>query len=172
MVAADTITTMSNAWDDNFSRWAVQTDDNALQTPGGFDIRPAASTRFHMLLLTGINAAGTFTGNNITSFGSSGGGLPNAMRLMENWNTEAAIHTFRGAIVLGWSPVYTHFRVAPVSRGTYVPPRLRDWQFDRHLNATINQPPSPSGTPEERRPVYSLDMATLHLAIHRAIGAA
>ena len=38
--------------------------------------------------------------------------------------------------------------------------------------ATINQPPSPTGTPEERRPTYDLDMATLHLAIHRAVQAA
>ncbi len=38
--------------------------------------------------------------------------------------------------------------------------------------ATINQPPSLAGTPEERRPIYGLDMATLHLAIHRAIVAA
>ena len=37
--------------------------------------------------------------------------------------------------------------------------------------ATINQPPSPTGTPEERRPIYVVDMATLHLAIHRAVGA-
>jgi hypothetical protein len=38
--------------------------------------------------------------------------------------------------------------------------------------ATINQPPSPAGTPEERRPIYQLDMATLHLAIHDAVSAA
>lgn len=38
--------------------------------------------------------------------------------------------------------------------------------------ATITQPASATGTPEERRPVYQLDMATLHLAIHEAIGAA
>lgn len=38
--------------------------------------------------------------------------------------------------------------------------------------ATINQPPSPAGTPEERRPVFQLDMATLHLAIHAAVAAA
>ncbi len=38
--------------------------------------------------------------------------------------------------------------------------------------ATVNQPPAASGTPEERRPVYALDMATLHLAIHRAVEAA
>jgi hypothetical protein len=38
--------------------------------------------------------------------------------------------------------------------------------------ATINQPPLPTGTPEERRPVYQLDMATLHLAIQRAVAAA
>jgi hypothetical protein len=38
--------------------------------------------------------------------------------------------------------------------------------------ATINQPPSPTGTPEERRPVFVLDLATLHLAIHRAVSVA
>lgn len=38
--------------------------------------------------------------------------------------------------------------------------------------ATINQTPSPSGTPEERRPVFVLDLATLHLAIHRAVSVA
>lgn len=37
--------------------------------------------------------------------------------------------------------------------------------------ATINQPPLPSGTPEERRPGGDVDMATLHLAIHRAVQA-
>jgi hypothetical protein len=38
--------------------------------------------------------------------------------------------------------------------------------------ATINQPPSPTGTTEERRPIYVLDLATLHLAIHRAVSVA
>lgn len=38
--------------------------------------------------------------------------------------------------------------------------------------ATINQPPAASGTPEERRPVFQLDLATLHLAMHRAVSAA
>jgi hypothetical protein len=38
--------------------------------------------------------------------------------------------------------------------------------------ATINLPPSPTGTPEERRPIYQLDLATLHLAIHEAVSAA
>jgi hypothetical protein len=38
--------------------------------------------------------------------------------------------------------------------------------------ATVNQPPSPTGTPEERRPIYQLDLATMHLAIHDAVAAA
>jgi hypothetical protein len=38
--------------------------------------------------------------------------------------------------------------------------------------ATINLPPSPAGTPEERRPIYQLDLATLHLAMHEAVSAA
>jgi hypothetical protein len=44
--------------------------------------------------------------------------------------------------------------------------------WDERGAATINQPPSPTGTPEERRPVYQNDMATLHLAIHEAVNAA
>lgn len=38
--------------------------------------------------------------------------------------------------------------------------------------ATINQPASPSGaTPEERRPVYTLDLASVHVAIYDAVNA-
>ena len=43
--------------------------------------------------------------------------------------------------------------------------------WDERAAATINLPPSPAGTPEERRPSYQLDMATLHLAIHEAVSA-
>lgn len=143
MIAADSITTLSNAWDDDASRWDVATDDGALAPPGDTTIRPAASTRFNMLLLTGINAAGVFVGDTsaIRNLPETGGGLPNVMRLMENWGAESTLHQFRGAIVVGWSPVYTHWKVGRVGRGTYTPPLVRDWQFDRHLNATINQPP-------------------------------
>ena len=38
--------------------------------------------------------------------------------------------------------------------------------------ATIALPPSPIGTPEERRPIFQVDMATLHLAIHDAVSTA
>jgi hypothetical protein len=141
MIAADTVTTLSNAWDDDSSRWSVETDNNNLEASGG-EIRPASSTRYHMLLLTGINAAGAFGNNNaIATLAESGGGLPNAMRLMEDWRSEGATHTLRGALVLGWNPVYTQWKVSAVNRRSYLPPLLRDWQFDRHLNATINQPP-------------------------------
>ena len=43
--------------------------------------------------------------------------------------------------------------------------------WDERGAAMVNLPPAPSGTPEERRPVHSLDMATLHLAIHEALKA-
>ncbi|MDP2342570.1 MAG: hypothetical protein Q8O67_16555 [Deltaproteobacteria bacterium] len=141
MIAADTVTTLSNAWDDNNSRWGVATDDSDLESSFGV-VRPASSTRYHMLLLTGINAAGAFTGTNgIVTLRESGGGLPNAMRLMEDWKARGTTHLFRGALVLGWNPVYTQWRVANVNTRSYLPPLKRDWQFDRHLNATINQPP-------------------------------
>ena len=141
MIAADTVTTLSNAWDDDLSRWQVSTDDGRLASGALSIIRPATSTRYHMLLLTGINAAGAFGASGIQTLAQTGGGLPNAMRLMENWDANDATHLLRGALVLGWNPVYTQWRVGNVNRRSYLPPLIRDWQFDRHLNATINQPP-------------------------------
>jgi hypothetical protein len=44
--------------------------------------------------------------------------------------------------------------------------------WDERGAATINLPPSATGTPAERRPMYMLDMATLHLAIFEAVSAA
>jgi hypothetical protein len=58
---------------------------------------------------------------------------------MENWGE--AVHRFRGSLVLGWFPVYTQWRQDRPDVRSYRPPALRDWQFDRHLNATVNQPP-------------------------------
>jgi hypothetical protein len=142
MFAADTITTLSNAWDDRQSRWNVATDDDDVLGPlGGFRLREATTTRLHMLVLTGIVGAGFYDGGNVVPLGRSGGGLHNAMRLMENWGGRDVVHVFRGGIVLAWNPVTTQWRVARPGRGTYQPPTLRDWQFDRHLIATVNQPP-------------------------------
>lgn len=45
-------------------------------------------------------------------------------------------------------------------------------QWSELAAAVVILPALPVGTPEERRPVFALDMATLHLAIHRAVLAA
>lgn len=134
LIGADTVTTLSNSWSDFGSRWAVATDDFALRQ-GFAGVRPASSTRYTMLLATGIN---------VSSPGTPGGGLPGVMRLMEDWNANfgnPTEHVFRGSIVIGWNPVYTKWRVAQPRAGSWRAPLLRDWQFDRHLNATVNQPP-------------------------------
>jgi hypothetical protein len=36
---------------------------------------------------------------------------------------------------------------------------------------TFNQPAAAAGTPEERRPTYDLDLATLHVSIYDALAA-
>jgi hypothetical protein len=46
------------------------------------------------------------------------------------------------------------------------------WLWGERGAATINLPPSAIGTPEERRPIYTHDLATLHLAMHEAVVAA
>ena len=140
MVGGDSVTTLSNAWDDEHSRWNVATNSLEMNVNAPFVPRVAQSTRYHMLLLTGIVGAGVYGGGNaISPIGESGGGLPGAMRLMENWSD--AEHVFRGAIVLGWMPVFTQWSVARPAVRSYRPPAIRNWQFDRHLNATVNQPP-------------------------------
>jgi len=134
MIAGDTITTMSNAWSDHSARWGVFTGDFSIGP------RRAATTQYNMLLLTGLAGAGVHSSPGVvTTVARSGGGLPGSMRLMEDWRS--AVHAFRGSIVLGWMPVYTQWRVAGLGDRSAQPPLLRDWQFDRHLNATINQPP-------------------------------
>jgi hypothetical protein len=143
MFAGDTVTTLSNAWDDQQSRWGVDTGDDRMigSDRAGETLRTAATTRYHMLLLTGLVAAGVGDAAGITALGRSGGGLQNAMRLLEDWSDRRVEHIFRGAMVLGFAPVYTQWRTGNANDRTYRPPRLRDWQFDRHLNATVNQPP-------------------------------
>lgn len=139
MVAGDTVTTLSNSWSDHGSRWGVSTGDGRLST-GSAPVRLASSTQYNMLILTGVAASGIFAGpGDVSTVGASGGGITGAMRLMENWSDAA--HRFRGSLVLGWFPVYTQWRQDSPDVRSYRPPALRDWQFDRHLNATVNQPP-------------------------------
>jgi hypothetical protein len=139
MVAGDTVTTLSNSWSDQGSRWGVGTGDGRL-SPGFAPVRVASSTQYNMLILTGVAASGIFAGaRDVRTVGASGGGITGAMRLMENWSS--AVHRFRGSLVLGWFPVYTQWRQDRPDARSYRPPALRDWQFDRHLNATVNQPP-------------------------------
>lgn len=135
MVAGDTVTTLSNSWSDQGSRWRVEPDFAGFSSQ-----RTASSTRYHMLVLTGLATAGEFRGlRSVQRVNDASGGLLGALRLMEDWS--GANHRFRGSFVLGWMPVYTQWRVGPPGRESYVAPSLRDWQFDRHLNATVNQPP-------------------------------
>jgi len=41
--------------------------------------------------------------------------------------------------------------------------------WDEVATATINQPGTATGTPEEQRPIYATDLATVHLAIYDAV---
>jgi hypothetical protein len=140
MVAGDTVTTMSNAWSDQGSRWGVGTNDSGL-VPGNFGSpREAVTTQYNMLVLTGLAGGGVFTQPGVVgTLATSGGGLPGVLRLMEDWRD--AVHLFRGSLVIGWMPVYTQWRVDRPGGRSSMPPMVRNWQFDRHLNATINQPP-------------------------------
>ncbi len=140
LIGGDSVTTLSNGWNDEQSRWNVATTNGDMNPMPPFSLRRAKDTRYNMLLLTGIVGAGVYVGgSSIDPTGRSGGGLPSAMRLMENWDGKE--HIFRGAIVLGWMPVFTQWIVAAPAVRSYLPPAVRDWQFDRHLNATVNQPP-------------------------------
>jgi hypothetical protein len=140
MVAGDTITTLSNGWSDHGSRWRVNPADFGMSVEVGRSPRVALSTTYNMLLLTGLPGGGVFAAPGVVEpIPQTSGGLLGGMRLMEDWR--AAQHRFRGSIVLGWMPVYTQWRVDRPGARSYAPPALRDWRFDRHLNATVNQPP-------------------------------
>ena len=140
MVAGDTVTTLSNAWSDQGSRWGVSTTNSGL-IPNHFGApRVAETTQYNLLVLTGLAGAGVHSQPGVVStLGISGGGLPGVLRLMEDWRD--AVHLFRGSLVIGWMPVFTQWRVDRPGGRSFVPPMVRNWQFDRHLNAIVNQPP-------------------------------
>lgn len=58
---------------------------------------------------------------------------------------------------------------AGVKLGDAPPSVVTTW--NEIATTTINQPAAPTGTPEEQRPIYGADLASMHVAMHDAVAA-
>ncbi len=120
----DTITFLSNNWD----------DDNAVSSSSPFSNRVATPTT--------VNAA-IVTGDTITSVGDYNGGLENLPRFLENWS--GVNFVLRGSIINLWE---SQQALGAWNYGSpiYQAPN-RVWSYDTDFDDPANLPP---GTPRVR----------------------
>jgi hypothetical protein len=111
LVAGDAVTLLSPNWQDAFSR-------------GSQDLRVPVNMTNNLVIMTG---------NKETKANDYSGGLENALRFLENWNSGGVQKTltFRGSIIdLWYSRLATGTWVCTIdSRGYYQPP-VRNWGYD------------------------------------------
>lgn len=123
-LVGDTITFLSNNWD----------DDNAINASSPFSNRVATPTT--------VNAA-LVTGDTITSVGNYNGGLENLPRFLENWS--GVNFVLRGSIINLWE---SQQAIGAWNYGSpiYQAPN-RVWSYDTDFDDPANLPP---GTPRVR----------------------
>lgn len=126
LVAGDFVGLMSNAWEDDRSRW--------LLTPTA---KLAATTTHNTSILAGYverAETGGTVGNAV--------GIDTFTRYLEDWRGFG--HVSNGSMVIGFNSVYMHYHNTCCGDSTYHPPGVRAWRYDPHLNNYASQPP---GTP-------------------------
>lgn len=121
-VGGDTITVLSNGWEDRNSPWDRPVIDNVAQ-------RRAKPTTLHIGALGGVV---------MTRAGVSAGGVDGFFRTLEDW--AGSLLTVRGSIIVGHLPVYDRFGVVDNNPMVTVPPRLL-LAHDRHLDDFARLPP-------------------------------
>jgi hypothetical protein len=150
LMAGDTVTLLSNAWDDARSRWGLSAGSRFLcsgdlAAPSACEPRRARVTRSYMQILAG--AAAPVVGN-------SDGGVQGLPRVLEDWSSGSVAHCggtsafpggcpqiLRGALVNGFYRVHTAWgsSTAHIDIGGRAENQL--WGFDRHLGHPDRQPP-------------------------------
>jgi len=123
-VAADQVTLMSSAWDDEHAPWG----ERARDTAGG---RVAADTTFCVSVLAGWARSAEDPG------AAYSGGVQGFLRTIEDWSGATA--TFRGALDIGYASV--HHRWPPSDEAEVAVAPTWDLAHDPHLTNLDNSPP-------------------------------
>jgi len=124
LFAADSVSYLSNAWDDANSRWGDTTS---------YDVAPTRLASATTYLLA------SFSGSTPATPGNAGGGFINFPRFLERWSGQPCVIT--GSLVQGFASVYA---TQPWHLTNYYRPPNRVWAFDTNFSFVVNQPP---GTP-------------------------
>ncbi|MDP2340076.1 MAG: hypothetical protein Q8O67_03895 [Deltaproteobacteria bacterium] len=134
MIGGDSITYLSNAWQDQGSPWAdgATTNMNPNRIP--------VQTNYFMAAIGGDVQ---------TSATAWSGGLNNFPRFIERWSNSASAGApliaanITGSFVIGFRSVYGRqpFSITGVETSTYYPPLRTGWVFDTQFDTPTNQPP-------------------------------
>lgn len=132
LVAADAVTMLSSAWDDNrrkpkWDGWNENMKDNdresqmhAVRPAENLSERKAVETTFNGILMTGLVESDD---------GKYSGGLQNLFRFHEHWRPSGTIpYNFNGSMICMWLSKTARHRIE--SSYTYEPPS-RPWSWAR-----------------------------------------
>lgn len=133
-IIADTVTLLSNAWNDNRS----------FTSPGqAATRRVATTTTYRTAIVSGKSRAFPQPSGTSASFGSDGG-AHNFLRNLEYWTTAGVTQRYRGSLVSFFTSRQSTGTFKCCSYDVYDKPDIRDFQFDTDFLLPSRLPP---GTP-------------------------
>jgi len=141
-VIADTVTLLSNQWQDAGVVGAGTKVGSMLYPTDATLYRPAVTTYYRVAIAAGKTIAFPHpSGSNSTTYFGTDGGLHNFLRFLENWNGD--ILYYKGSLVSLFYSTYATGTFKCCNYVVYEPP-TRKYKFDPLFSQPANLPP---GTP-------------------------
>lgn len=147
-VIADTVTLLSNQWQDAGVIGAANRVGSLLyptDATQGTKNRQAVSTYYRVAIAAGKNITFPHPNFDNTSYFGTDGGLHNFLRFLENWNPSTGQQTlnYKGSLVSLFYSTYNTGTFKCCNYAVYEPP-VRNYKFDPLFTQPQNLPP---GTP-------------------------
>jgi hypothetical protein len=141
-VIADTVTLLSNNWNDIRSFMSPGEADSSWTTVAQYR-RLATTTTYRLAIVSGKSRAFPQPSGTSASFGSDGG-AHNFLRNLEDWNATNVTQRYRGSLVSFFTSRQATGTFKCCSYDVYHQPDIRDFSFDTDFLLPARLPP---GTP-------------------------
>ena len=140
-VLADTVTLLSNQWQDAGVTTAATKVGSLLYPTDATKYRPAVNTYYRVAIAAGKNITFPHPTWDTSNYFGTDGGLHNFLRFLENWNGDTL--NYKGSLV---SLYYSNYNTGTFKCCNYVvyEPPTRNYKFDPLFAQPQNLPP---GTP-------------------------
>ncbi len=140
-VIADTVTLLSNQWQDAGVIGAANNLGSLLHPTDATKYRPSVSTYYRVAIAAGKTISFPHPAFDATTYFGTDGGLHNFLRFLEDWNGDTL--NYKGSLVSLYYSTYSTGTFKCCGYSVYRPP-IRNYKFDPLFTQPANLPP---GTP-------------------------